>query len=382
MKEGNIHRKSVDEKSPTNQNRDKKTHNNRDSIINLAGTVKPLCINQNTLQAKWVFQDNRLMKWDKVLDGIQWFHDTTSQMMCYQIINDKIIKPSMLASFRAYENHWAERNYFVSASPFGDIYSGFDASIVPSEEVAKEHSDDEEYPYIKEFPYIKDESLAGAWYIKIINEDKWEDGFKNYLEIVYGDDALLTTIGSKADHIKEIIVSITKYKNYISLILRKKRDEKTGKIEEIANPQLRKFCFDLYKLIPHVPISGTKIIPNHGDIRPLSTSSFVYKLIQKDGSLQIKVNGEEPQIANGPFCFVIPTGGKEILLGARAHGGHTVLSRGGDVYFAGEVEFKNGEVLYWNNSSGHYLPPKEQASIMQELGLSELLPISKYVNAF
>lgn len=39
--------------------------------------------------------------------------------------------------------------------------------------------------------------------------------------------------------------------------------------------------------------------------------------------------------------------------------GHTSLTNGGDVHYAGGITFSNGNMLYWNNHSGHYKPSFE-----------------------
>jgi hypothetical protein len=68
--------------------------------------------------------------------------------------------------------------------------------------------------------------------------------------------------------------------------------------------------------------------------------------------------------ANGLYDFAIawarpreirlcrPINYKEGIYG----GGHTALTHGGPVMYAGEIFFQDGEVIYWNNNSGHYEP--------------------------
>ncbi|QQQ00308.1 hypothetical protein [Lysobacter enzymogenes] len=86
--------------------------------------------------------------------------------------------------------------------------------------------------------------------------------------------------------------------------------------------------------------------------------------------------------ANGDFVFVIPVSNpSQVWIGARATGGHTAISRGGDVYYAGEVSFRDGEITRWSNDSGHYRP---NADLHRQVGsasiatLEGLLPRDKF----
>ncbi|WP_124379056.1 hypothetical protein [Pseudomonas synxantha] len=92
--------------------------------------------------------------------------------------------------------------------------------------------------------------------------------------------------------------------------------------------------------------------------------------IEKQGALFCArhrvTNAVEP--ADGPYLFIVPTDEPGILLAARnePHNsvfptetveGHTSLSNGLPVYFAGTARFEQGRLRYWSNDSGHYLPP-------------------------
>lgn len=86
--------------------------------------------------------------------------------------------------------------------------------------------------------------------------------------------------------------------------------------------------------------------------------------------------------ANGDFVFVIPVSNpSQVWIGERATGGHTAISRGGDVYYAGEVSFRDGEITRWSNDSGHYRP---NADLHRQVGsasiatLEGLLPRDKF----
>jgi len=48
-------------------------------------------------------------------------------------------------------------------------------------------------------------------------------------------------------------------------------------------------------------------------------------------------------------------------------GGHTSLTGGGPVQYAGNMHFtKSGQLTSWNNGSGHYLPLTSQAGAISE----------------
>ncbi|MDR3433055.1 MAG: hypothetical protein P4L95_14305 [Rouxiella aceris] len=51
-----------------------------------------------------------------------------------------------------------------------------------------------------------------------------------------------------------------------------------------------------------------------------------------------------------------------------------------EVYYAGEIHFKNGELESWNNASGHYKPAKELSRSNLTPWLQRLLPQSKFID--
>ena len=86
--------------------------------------------------------------------------------------------------------------------------------------------------------------------------------------------------------------------------------------------------------------------------------------------------------AEGDFAFAITVSNPtQIRVGSRDQGGHMALTGGGDVYFAGELHFKDGKLLSWDNGSGHYMPSHEQRKQVGETAISSLetlLPRDKY----
>lgn len=84
------------------------------------------------------------------------------------------------------------------------------------------------------------------------------------------------------------------------------------------------------------------------------------------GNWKYKRNGapehEGLHVAGGTFEFVV-TGDVStdgVMLSKK---GHTSMTYGKGVYYAGEVEFEAGVVKSWNNKSGHYKPKEEDAVI-------------------
>ncbi|SDY74544.1 hypothetical protein SAMN04487939_105311 [Lysobacter sp. yr284] len=123
-------------------------------------------------------------------------------------------------------------------------------------------------------------------------------------------------------------------------------------------------------------------IRNQDDVRRREP----HQELGKDGDGRYHVtdpNTGQRSAANGDFVFVIPVSNpSQVWLGERANGGHTAISRGGDVYYAGEVSFRDGQIASWTNDSGHYRP---NADLHRQLGSSSiatlegLLPRDRFV---
>lgn len=94
---------------------------------------------------------------------------------------------------------------------------------------------------------------------------------------------------------------------------------------------------------------------------------------------------------HGVFLFVIEANEPYRILAAPPYGsetaeeqfkvqGHTSISLGEDVLYAGYVNLKNRILEKWSNGSGHYLPPASlhQTNLLPEL--QSLLPSSLFVD--
>ncbi|WP_277972991.1 hypothetical protein [Pantoea agglomerans] len=98
---------------------------------------------------------------------------------------------------------------------------------------------------------------------------------------------------------------------------------------------------------------------------------------------------------HGRFTFVVPSFSPgEIYCGVprgyktfasniiKPIQGHTSICKGQDVYFAGELNFKNGKLESWSNNSGHYMPNAKLAQKNLIPAVKLLLPIEKFIEIF
>lgn len=115
-----------------------------------------------------------------------------------------------------------------------------------------------------------------------------------------------------------------------------------------------------------------KQLPNQDDIRPRQQG---HELRLHQGQYRVvNLDTGASTVANGGYVFVITVATPwRVLVGQRTNGGHTAISRGSDVYYAGEIEFNNGILQRWTNSSGHYKP---QANLHGQA--SPLLPPDRF----
>lgn len=125
--------------------------------------------------------------------------------------------------------------------------------------------------------------------------------------------------------------------------------------------------------VGHTPMRpGLERIENQGVLQ--KSIAPVNRLERdRDGGYQLVGPDGQPHLANGSFAFAITVSNPtEIRVGSRSDGGHMALTRGGDVYFAGEVHFENGKLTSWDNGSGHYMPTVDQKRQVGETAISSL----------
>ncbi|EQA1624983.1 hypothetical protein V5K00_RS23205 [Enterobacter asburiae] len=111
-------------------------------------------------------------------------------------------------------------------------------------------------------------------------------------------------------------------------------------------------------------------------------------------SLNNNENKKFPQ-PNGRFIFVIPSFSPGKVYCGVPNGyrtfasefikpiqGHTSICKKQNVYFAGEILFKNGELLEWSNNSGHYMPEAKLVFSNLIPAVKLMLPMSKFREIF
>jgi hypothetical protein len=108
------------------------------------------------------------------------------------------------------------------------------------------------------------------------------------------------------------------------------------------------------------------------DVRPRKQ---YWELVLVGHTYHVRTPGEtQTSVAHGPHVFAILVSCPwQVLVGERSDGGHTAITRGADVYYAGEMFFNHGELERWNNDSGHYRPHTDFHKQVKNL-----LPMDRY----
>lgn len=103
------------------------------------------------------------------------------------------------------------------------------------------------------------------------------------------------------------------------------------------------------------------------------TEMTIFNKINEDTYQDAKLNGRDKKLADGLYIFIVPYGYPNIILaknissGAVGGVGHTSLSKGKRVHFAGEATFVNGILVSWSNGSGHYKVPASAINHLPQL---------------
>lgn len=129
--------------------------------------------------------------------------------------------------------------------------------------------------------------------------------------------------------------------------------EKTNKIFEL---QKQSIFGSRYLLIPHC-------------------KDYVGRLPRLHGCFVFVVKSELPHTI---LCGVSPFDASSKFQSDFHVGGHTSLSEGDDVLFAGELFFQNASLIKWSNASGHYLPDCCLRYLNLTPYLKKLLPDEKF----
>ncbi|UYM16942.1 hypothetical protein [Endozoicomonas euniceicola] len=98
-----------------------------------------------------------------------------------------------------------------------------------------------------------------------------------------------------------------------------------------------------------------------------------------------------PSLCEGVFMYAILADyPQQVMVGAKPSNpfidktqtieGHSSIALGGDVLYAGELEFFDSKLVGWNNESGHYLPPREILHIQLTPNVKRLLPEELFID--
>lgn len=84
-----------------------------------------------------------------------------------------------------------------------------------------------------------------------------------------------------------------------------------------------------------------------------------------------------PAQANGRYTFVIKENYPNVVFCAlnETVEGHTSLTFGSKVLYAGELNIVNGRMISWSNDSGHYEPPEDRKLRNIHPELRDVLPV-------
>lgn len=131
-------------------------------------------------------------------------------------------------------------------------------------------------------------------------------------------------------------------------------------------------------------------IENHGRLqKQIRTGSDVrlrlslkgaeskYMTIPVDKQGNKLISDSVPVLADGKYTYVIKENYPSILFCALNDKveGHTSLTFGSKVLYAGELNIVNGRMISWSNDSGHYEPPEERKLRNIHPELRDVLPV-------
>ncbi len=236
---------------------------------------------------------------------------------------------------------------------------------------------------------IAPQSPAGQWITRIMEAPfaAIEGEFAAYVKHHYESVELQSKDGAGA-HVAQVMDQIKKAKNYITMLDKgMKAQLQAGKAEDDPNilkikDKISYFIDVIVRMVPQPPAHNVRILANQDVVVPDNgLGAAACKLIRRGADwFTVGQDGLE-QPAHGDFVFVVPVQTGEVILGTRADGGHTIISRGGDVYYAGELKLTNGQLDFWENESGHYRTTEDQKDVIAQIGLGNVLPIGKFRKA-
>lgn len=101
-------------------------------------------------------------------------------------------------------------------------------------------------------------------------------------------------------------------------------------------------------------------------------------------SYGLPCKSKNAHLADGVYCFTILSEKRNEVRLCRdgEEIGHTSMTGGKEVIYAGKVTFENGNLILWNNDTGHYQTKKEDSIqgevVPVDILTSPLLPVGKF----
>jgi hypothetical protein len=130
-------------------------------------------------------------------------------------------------------------------------------------------------------------------------------------------------------------------------------------------------------VIPENQVAFQSVMPEQAPTSPWLLScrapGSAYMVLKED---------DVDVVANGQYRFVIPADGGNSILVTQEPFGHQSIAGNRPVLYAGTAYFSQGNLLYWNNDTGHYRTPAKvrlQATLPRmEDGRNPLLPLGQF----
>ncbi|WP_345195807.1 hypothetical protein [Kistimonas scapharcae] len=134
-------------------------------------------------------------------------------------------------------------------------------------------------------------------------------------------------------------------------------------------------------------VNAKKVLDGY-ELQVSAPSDRRYRLV-KHGPRYFLINGKKAKSPHGWYLFVIKASdpgviicGEPVFWEGECIQGHTSLSDGDLVLYAGEVTFDRGILKEWTNGSGHYQPSGSSMSVSLISFVKLHLPEDKFFNVF
>lgn len=153
---------------------------------------------------------------------------------------------------------------------------------------------------------------------------------------------------------ERMLMLIRSIRTYMQSYQRLRTSAARGRLQ----PNINQLMDDLMALEPVAARPGMKRIPvGSAAIPRYRQQDWYLQLVRVGPHYYTRDTQQTQRLAHDRYLFVVLVSCPwEVRLGTYTSGGHPVMSRAADVYFAGEILFNQGKIQEWNNASGHYAP--------------------------